>query len=63
MSFGDEQRLKVVRAKLRRLGGNKELSPRQQKSLHALTQEAERLTLLKSLDTAAAAMLDELFKK
>jgi len=50
MTDVDEQRLNQIRAKLRRIAGNKELSPKQWQSLKALTQELESLTGGSSLD-------------
>jgi hypothetical protein len=50
MTDVDEQRLEQIRAKIRRIDGHKELSPKQFESLRALVQEAESLTGGSSLD-------------
>ena len=50
----DQQRLEEIRAKLRRIAGHKQLSPRQIDSAKALVQESEQLT--------GGSDIDEIFK-
>jgi hypothetical protein len=49
-----DQRLDQIRAKIRRINGHKELSPKQWQSLKALVQESEALT--------GGSSVDEIFK-
>ena len=54
MNDADQQRLNVIRAKIRRITGNKELSGKQIESLKTLVQESETLT--------GGSPLDDTFK-